>query len=183
MKIAKTFCDGLHLLQLKTIQDDRGWFARLSCEQTLVAMGLQGGFPQVNQSQCARRGVFRGLHYQMAPKAESKLVRCVAGRVLDVSVDVRRGSPTFLKWYAVELSADEPTELYVAGGFAHGYLALTDGATVVYQSSQPYTPELEGRVHYRDPRVGIVWPNLELVVSDKDASTPFLDAEFSGIEL
>jgi dTDP-4-dehydrorhamnose 3,5-epimerase len=183
MRIANTFCDGLHLLELKAIRDDRGWFARLSCQQALSSLGLESVFPQVNQSQCAQRGVFRGLHYQMAPRAEAKLVRCVAGRVLDVSVDVRRGSPTFLKWFAVELSADTPTELYVAGGFAHGYLALTDGATVVYQSSQPYTPELEGRVHYRDPRVGIEWPNMELVVSAKDASTPFLDAGFSGVEL
>lgn len=183
MKIAKTLCDGLHLLQLRSIQDDRGWFARLSCHETLSTLGMEHVFPQVNQSQCRRRGVFRGLHYQMAPRAEAKLVRCVAGRVLDVSVDVRKGSPTFLQWFAIELAADEPTELYVSGGFAHGYLALSDGATVVYQSSQPYTPELEGRLHYLDPRVGIAWPDMELRVSDKDASTPFLENEFSGIEL
>ncbi|MEI8213218.1 MAG: dTDP-4-dehydrorhamnose 3,5-epimerase family protein [Planctomycetota bacterium] len=180
MKIAKTFCDGLYLLELKTVKDDRGWFARLSCKEVFASLGLVDEFPQVNQSLCVQRGVFRGLHYQRAPRAEAKLVRCVAGRILDVAVDIRRGSSTFLCWYATELAADEPTELYVGAGFAHGYLALTDGATVIYQSSQPYSPQFEGRVHYNDPRVGIVWPDGPLHVSEKDASTPFLGDDFDG---
>jgi dTDP-4-dehydrorhamnose 3,5-epimerase len=181
MKIANAFCEGLYLIALKTIRDERGWFARLACKEAFAGLGLVNEFPQVNQSHCVQRGVFRGLHYQTAPAAEAKLVRCVAGRILDVAVDIRQGSETFLRWYTTELAADEPTELYVGAGFAHGYLALTDGAAVVYQSSQPYSPELEGRVHYKDPRIGIVWPDGPLYVSDKDASTPFLVDDFEGI--
>jgi dTDP-4-dehydrorhamnose 3,5-epimerase len=183
MQIVKTLCDGLHLLELRKLQDERGWFARLYCSELFEAMGLVGVFPQINQSQCLHRGIFRGLHYQMSPKAEAKVVRCVVGEVLDIAVDVRRGSPTFLKWYATRLAADDAHELYVGPGFAHGYMSLTDGATVLYQSSQPFTPSLEGRVHYLDPRVGIEWPPMEMQVSPKDASTPFLDPGFEGIDV
>jgi dTDP-4-dehydrorhamnose 3,5-epimerase len=182
MKIETTFCEGLHLLRLNAIQDERGCFARLFCEQSFMALGLNPSFPQTNHSSCRQRGVLRGLHYQKAPRAEIKLIRCVQGAILDVAVDVRRGSPTFLQWFATELSADRPEELYVGAGFAHGYMALTDDASVVYHSSQPYTPELEGRVHYGDPRIGIEWPVFPPSVSPKDASTPFLEDDFEGIE-
>lgn len=183
MKIETTYCDGLHLLALKKLQDERGWFTRLVCTEAFAQLGLIGVFPQVNQSQCIQRGIFRGLHYQRSPKAEAKVVRCVAGEVLDIAVDVRRGSPTFLSWWATPLRAEDAFELYVGPGFAHGYLAMTDGATVVYHSSEVYTPELEGRLHYLEPRVGIEWPSMELLVSPKDAATPFLEGDFDGIDL
>jgi len=131
---------------------------------------------------CTTTGTVRGLHYQNPPSAEAKLFRCVGGRVFDVIVDVRRGSATFLKWFGIELTAGDFKAVYVPQGFAHGYQALTNGAEVIYQTSAEYAPYLEGRVRYDDPRVGIVWPVAEVILSQKDASTPLLDAGFAGVD-
>lgn len=174
---------GAFLIDLKPIRDDRGFFARTFCAATLRKHGLIADFPQANHSMCALAGTVRGLHYQTPPAAEAKLFRCVAGRVFDVLVDVRRGSPTFLKWHGVELAAGDFRVVYVPPGFAHGYQALTAGAEVTYQSSAEYAPALEGRVRYDDPRVGIAWPIADAVLSPKDAATPPLAADFAGVVL
>ena len=183
MTFTQTPLPGAFVIALKPIRDDRGFFARTFDAATLRAHGLVDSFPQANHSMCAAAGTIRGLHYQGPPLAEAKLFRCIRGRVFDVLVDVRRGSPTFLQWFATELTEGDFTVVYVPPGFAHGYQALTDGAEVVYQSSAEYAPQLEGRVLYDDPRVGIRWPITAAILSPKDAATPLLAAEFDGVTL
>lgn len=183
MKFHPTNLDGVVRIELRLVEDSRGWFARTFCAQTFTGQGLIAEFPQTNHSYCRRRGILRGLHYQRAPGAEAKLVRCVQGRIFDVAVDIRRGSPTFLKWYGIELSSDRPEALYIGPGFAHGYLALSDDAAVIYQAGSPYAPALEGCIKYDDPAVGIHWPISDPELSAKDQATPWLDPQFRGIEL
>jgi dTDP-4-dehydrorhamnose 3,5-epimerase len=183
MKIHPTKLDGVALIELRPFSDERGTFTRIMCRRELAALGLVGDFVQCNRSVCKARGTLRGLHYQTPPHAEAKLVHCIAGRIFDVAVDVRMGSPTFLDWIGVELDASGSQSLYVGPGFAHGYLALTDGAEVVYHSSAYYQPEHEGRVRFDDPRVGIDWPIEDPTLSPKDSLTPLLLSDFEGIVL
>jgi dTDP-4-dehydrorhamnose 3,5-epimerase len=129
----------------------------------------------------ARTGTTRGIHFQHPPHAEDKLVTCVAGRVWDVAVDLRAGSPTFLRWHAEELSADNARSLLLPKGFGHGFMALSDGAALVYVHSAPYAPQAEGGLHPLDPAIGIVWPGEVRDLSAKDAARPFIDATFGGI--
>jgi len=183
MTFTETPLAGAFVVAFRAIRDDRGFFARTFDAATLRARGLIDTFPQTNHSMCAAAGTVRGLHYQTAPAAEAKLFRCVNGRVFDAIVDVRRGSPTFLRWFGVELGAGDFTAVYVPPGCAHGYQALTDGAEVIYQASAEYAPHLEGRVRYDDPRVGIAWPLAAVILSPKDEATPPLAADFAGVVL
>lgn len=183
MIILPTSLDGVFRLELKQHSDERGWFTRFFCGQTLAQCGLISQVSQTNHSYCRQRGILRGLHYQRPPRAEVKIIRCVQGQVFDVAVDVRKGSPTFLQWYGVCLSADDPTAVYVGQGFAHGYLSLTDHAAVVYHASEPYAPEFEGSVRFDDPRIGIRWPVSDPRLSDKDFGTAWLDQAFEGVSL
>jgi dTDP-4-dehydrorhamnose 3,5-epimerase len=168
--------DGAFLVRSELRTDDRGWFARIFCAETFAANGLEPAVAQVNLAATARAGTVRGLHYQLAPAAEAKLVRCVAGAIFDVVVDNRPGSPTFGRWAATQLVADEVAALYVPPGCAHGYQALTDGARALYHTSVPYAPELERGINPTDPAVGIVWPRPPAHLSAKDQALPNLDA-------
>jgi dTDP-4-dehydrorhamnose 3,5-epimerase len=174
---------GAYVIDLAPIRDERGYFVRTFCEQMLAHRGLVDSFVQANQSLCRKRGTIRGLHYQVPPVSEAKLVRCLRGAAFDVLVDMRRYSPTLLKWFSCELSAENFKMVYVPPGFAHGYQALTDGCEVAYQASKEYTPEKESRVRFDDPRVMIRWPIKSVIVSPKDAATPDLTGDFSGIDL
>jgi dTDP-4-dehydrorhamnose 3,5-epimerase len=138
---------------------------------------------QTNQSASRRAGTIRGLHYQKPPHAEAKLVRCLRGAIQDVMVDLRHGSPTFLRWHAEILTAEMLRMVYVPEGFAHGFQALQDDTEVTYQSSSYYAPESEGCVRYNDPLVGIAWEIEEVIVSRKDATSPLLEPEFQGVRL
>lgn len=183
MIINPTSLDDVFLIELKLIMDERGWFTRTFCDQTFARHGLISHVSQTNHSYCRQKGILRGLHYQRPPRTEAKIVRCVQGQVFDVAVDVRKGSATFLKWYGVNLSADEPRAVYVGQGFAHGYLSLTDHAAVVYHTSKPYAPELEGCIKFDDPSIGIRWPIRDPKLSPKDFGTAWLDESFEGISL
>ncbi|TWU44341.1 dTDP-4-dehydrorhamnose 3,5-epimerase [Novipirellula aureliae] len=183
MKFHSTHLEGVVRLELRAIEDERGWFTRTFCAETFAAEGLETTFPQTNHSYCSSRGILRGLHYQQAPRAEAKLVRCVRGVIFDVAVDVRRDSTTFLQWFGTELSADRPEALYVGPGFAHGYQSLTDNAAILYQASEPYSPEREGCLRYDDPAIGIRWPMESPNLSAKDQRTPWIDSTFTGIVL
>ena len=183
MNFLATHLDGVFQIELRPVSDGRGWFVRTFDREAFSAQGLVTDFSQTNHSLCRRRGILRGLHYQRPPRAEAKLIRCVRGRVFDVAVDVRRGSPTFLRWVGVTLDADQPSCLYVGPGFAHGYLSLSDGAAVLYQTSEVYSPGLEGVLRYDDPRVGVDWPIAPVELSAKDAEAALLDASFTGISL
>jgi dTDP-4-dehydrorhamnose 3,5-epimerase len=175
MRFTPTAVPGPVVVDLEERTDDRGFFARTFCRDEFEAAGLDPVVEQCNVSFNHRAGTLRGMHWQAEPAPEAKLVRCVRGAVLDVVVDVRPGSPTYLQHVAVELTADNRRALYVPPLFAHGYLTLTDATEVTYQVSMGYTPGVERGLRYDDPVLGIHWPVEVTVISDKDASWPLLD--------
>ncbi len=160
------------LIELKYIRDDRGFFARSFCANDFAARGLHAVFVQQNNSQSLKKGTIRGLHYQTAPHAEVKVMRCLRGAIYNVIVDLRPTSPTYRRWQGFELTAENRRKLYVPKGFANGYQALTDEAEVAYLVSVPYAPGAEGGVRYDDPEFAITWPIEVSVVSDKDRAWP-----------
>lgn len=172
MRFVSTPLDGAYVIELEPRTDDRGFFARSFDREEFAAHGLDPDVVQCNVSFNARRGTLRGMHYQLPPKAEAKLVRCVAGAIYDVIVDLRRDSPTHARWFGIQLDARDRRALYVPRGFAHGYQTLSDGAEVHYQVSERYTPELERGVRWNDPAFGIAWPIGDPIVSPKDAAFP-----------
>lgn len=163
--------------------DARGAFARLFCAQELAQAGWTGPVAQVNHSSNTSCGTVRGLHYQLPPNAEMKLVSCVRGRVWDIAVDLRRGSPTFLRYHALELSPDNGIALLLPEGCAHGFQALSDDAELVYCHSVPYAPQAQGGVHPHDARLAIPWPLPVQLLSRRDAQWPALDTDFAGVIL
>ena len=168
--------DGGRIAELESHVDARGSFARVWCSEELAREGLLGDFRQCNLSYSASAGTLRGLHYQAEPYAEAKLVRCVRGAVFDVMVDVRRASPTFRRWFGVELTDRNRRMLYVPPGCAHGYLTLTPDAEVVYPVTQPYRAETERGVRWNDPAFAVEWPDVgPLTLSDKDRAWPDYD--------
>ena len=172
MRFTETPLAGAFLLEIEPREDDRGFFARTFCRREFEAHGLNPAVAQANTSFNRARGTLRGMHYQLPPAAESKLVRCTSGAVHDVIVDLRPESPTYLRHYGVELTAENRRQLYVPELFAHGYLTLTDGAEVVYQVGEFYTPGAERGIRWDDLALGIAWPIPVSVVSDKDAAWP-----------
>ncbi|MET0373109.1 MAG: dTDP-4-dehydrorhamnose 3,5-epimerase [Rhizorhabdus sp.] len=171
----KTTLQDAWLIDLEPRGDARGMFARTMCAQEFAAHGLLTDYVQQNMSVSADKGTIRGMHYQRPPYTEAKLVRCVRGAILDVIVDMRSGSPTYLKHEGFELSAENRRQLYVPPGFAHSFQTLVDDIEVSYLVTAPYTPEAEGGVRYSDPLLGIVWPLPVSTISDKDANWPLID--------
>ena len=183
MKFNKTPLEGAYTIDLEKRGDDRGFFARFFCEKEFGDAGLETQFVQINNSLTGKKGTLRGLHYQLPPAAEVKVVRCVRGALFDVIVDIRAGSPTFGKWFGAELSAENRTMMYVPRGFAHAFVTLTDDAEALYLVSAFYSPENERGVRFNDPAIGIEWPIEPVEISDKDRNWPDLDPEFHGFEL
>lgn len=167
---------GAYTLDLEPRVDARGFFARAFCAEEFAAHGLRFETVQMNLSRNRSKGTLRGLHYQVAPAAEAKLVRCIRGAVHDVIVDVRPGSPTYLRHFAAELSAENRRALLVPEGFAHGFQTLTSGAEVLYQVTASYAPACERGLRYDDPALGIAWPLPVRTISEKDQAWPMLDA-------
>ena len=174
MDFEATAIEGVHVVRPRKLVDERGFFARVSCEQELADHGLIGRFVQANTGLSTRRGTLRGLHFQRAPHEEAKLVRCTRGRVFDVAVDLRPGSPTYTSWFGLELGADEHTMVYVPPGCAHGYLTLVDASEVHYETSAAYAPDAVAGRRWDDPAFGIDWPAAVEVVSEQDRSWPLL---------
>ena len=174
MIFTQTGLAGAVVVDLERKEDERGFFARTFCRSEFEAAGLEPLVEQCNLSFNHRRGTLRGMHYQVAPATEAKLVRCTTGAIVDQIVDVREDSPTYLQSFAIELTAENRTALYVPPMFAHGYQALTDGAEVSYQVSEAYTPGTERGLRHDDPALGLVWPQPVTVISAKDASWPLL---------
>jgi dTDP-4-dehydrorhamnose 3,5-epimerase len=174
---APTGVDGVVAIELVPLEDERGFFARGFCRREFDQNGLHGDFVQENVGLTHAAGTIRGLHFQRAPFAEVKLVRCTAGSVWDVAADLRPTSPTYLEWVGIELSAEKGNMLYVPEGCAHGYLTLTDGAEVRYLTSQFYAPEAVAGVRYDDEALGITWPQAVTLVSEQDRSWPSLARE------
>lgn len=168
MRITPLDVPGPALVEMELREDERGFFARSFCAEEFAAAGLEPVVSQSNVSWNRSAGTLRGMHWQVDPAPEAKLVRCTRGAVHDVAVDVRPGSPTYLQHVAVELTADNRLALYVPPLFAHGYLTLTDDTEVTYQVSAAYTPGTERGLRYDDPALGLSWPAPVAVVSDKD---------------
>ena len=170
MIFTETRLAGAFIIDLEPRRDDRGFFARTFCREEFLSRGLDPAIVQGNIAGNHRRGIVRGLHFQYPPAAETKLVRCTRGAVLDVIVDLRPESPTYLQHVAVELTADNHRSLYAPRRFAHGYQTLEDNTEVAYNVGHIYTPEQEGGLRYDDPRLGIAWPLPASDISDKDRS-------------
>lgn len=172
MIFAETAVAGVWTIAPERVEDRRGFFARTWCEQEFAARGLADRWAQCSVSFNTRRGTLRGLHYQRAPHAEIKLVRCTAGALLDVVVDLRPESSTYLKHVAVELTASSRLMMYIPKGCAHGFQTLADGTEIFYQISVPYAPEHAAGVRWDDPAFGISWPNPDPIMSDRDREYP-----------
>ncbi len=172
MRFSETPLKSAYLIDLEKRSDDRGFFARLFCEREFGQQGLETRFVQVNNSLSTQRGTLRGMHYQLPPFGEVKVVRCVRGALFDVIVDLRPKSPTYKKWFGAELTAENRTMMYVPVGFAHGFLTTSDDAEALYLVSSPYAQEAERGMRYNDPEIGILWPFEPTVVSAKDTAHP-----------
>jgi dTDP-4-dehydrorhamnose 3,5-epimerase len=164
--------DGVHLIQLERREDDRGFFARFWCGTEFERHGLSSRISQINTQVSKAAGTLRGMHFQKAPHAEVKIVRCVRGAVFDVAVDLRPESRTYREWVGVTLSAQNADMLYVPEGFAHGYMTLEPGTEVLYLASVPYAPAAASGVRFDDPAFQIRWPLEATVVSAADRSWP-----------
>ncbi len=168
MNFIATDVAGALLIEMAPNTDDRGFFARTWCEREFTSRGLMTRIAQASVASSAQRGTLRGLHYQEAPHAEDKLVRCTRGAAYVVALDLRRTSPTYLRWIAAVLTAENHRQLYVPQGCAQGYLTLTDSTELIYQMSEFYQPEAARGVRYNDPAFGIAWPEAVRVISDAD---------------
>ena len=176
MLFKETEIEGVHIVEQERIADERGFFARVWCEREFREHGLTPCTRQGSVGFTTTAGTIRGMHFQRSPYEEVKLVRCSAGAVFDVAVDLRPGSATYLGWIGVELTRENGRALYVPEGCAHGYQTLRDGAEVVYQMSHEYVPSASCGVRYDDPAVGVSWPLEPTVIADKDKAWPLLDA-------
>ncbi|GAB3709121.1 dTDP-4-dehydrorhamnose 3,5-epimerase [Spirosoma flavus] len=183
MTFTETSLPGTYLITLSPRSDSRGWFARTYDKQLFGQIGHTEDWVQMNHSMTRQTGAIRGLHFQNPPFAEIKLVRCVAGRVFDVAVDLRKDSPTFLKWFGAELSEENGQMLYIPKGFAHGFQTLTENCQLVYCHSAYYTPQSESAIRYNDPKLAIDWPLPVTDLSERDATHPLLDDRFVGLTI
>ncbi len=179
MKFRKTPLDGVIVIDLDRHEDDRGFFARSFCENEFSAQGIASRFVQCNVSFNKRKGTLRGMHFQAAPHEEDKLVRCTMGAVHDIVVDIRRGSPTYLKNFAIELSASNRTALFIPQGFAHGFQSLQDESEVLYQMSQFFHPGSARGLRWDDPALRLDWPLCDPILSEKDRGYPLLDGNLA----
>ncbi len=183
MKFIETPLSRSYLIELEKRGDNRGFFARFFCENEFADQGLVTRFVQINNSLTAKKGTLRGMHYQLQPSAEVKVVRCIRGSLYDVILDLRPDSPTFGKSFGAELSAENRTMMYVPQGFAHGFVTLEDDTEALYLVSALYAPELERGIRYNDPAFNIQWPIPPAEVSDKDSKWPDFNREFHGVDL
>jgi len=175
MKFHETKLPGVFEVRLDLVADERGFFARSWCQKEFGDHGLSSKLAQCSISLNTRRGTLRGMHYQVAPFTETKVVRCIGGAIYDVVLDLRGQSPTFKQWFATVLSAENRHSLYVPEGCAHGFLTLTDESEVLYQISEFYHPEASRGVRWNDPAFQIAWPEKVEVISERDRTFPDFD--------
>lgn len=172
MLFTETKLNGAFVLELEKREDSRGFFARTFCKREFAAHGMNPNVVQCNIAYNNKKGTIRGMHFQYAPFAEAKFIRCTKGAIYDVILDLRSGSPTFKQWASAELSEENHKMLYVPEGFAHGYQTLTDVSEILYQVSQFYAPESASGVRHDDPAFAIEWPLQVAVISDLDRKWP-----------
>lgn len=174
MKVIETKLPGARILEPQVFGDARGWFMESWSQKKMEDAGIHVDFVQDNHSFSAERGTLRGLHYQLNPMAQAKLLRVSRGAVFDVAVDIRRGSPTYAQWIGIELSAENYRQLFIPRGFAHGFITLTDNVEVQYKADNLYAPDCDGNIRWDDPAIGVAWPFTPVVLSEKDAIAPSL---------
>jgi dTDP-4-dehydrorhamnose 3,5-epimerase len=172
MEFTETPLKGACVVRLRKIEDDRGYFARAWCRDEFVQQGLNPAMVQLNVGFSHRRGTVRGMHYQLAPHAEAKFVRCTRGAIYDVIIDLRERSPTFGRWYGLELAPDNGLMVYAPEGFAHGYQTLQDDTEMYYLTSSPFAPDAARGVRYDDPAFEITWPLPVSFISAADRGWP-----------
>lgn len=173
MKLTKTKLDGVVILEPQVYGDNRGFFMESWNKKDFERLGLYYDFVQDNHSKSTVKGTLRGIHFQKGDKAQAKLVRCVKGAVLDVAVDLRKGSPTFKQWVAVELSEENKKQLLIPRGFGHGFLTLTDNVEFLYKADNYYAPEAEAGIRWNDPDINVNWGIENPILSEKDCNNPF----------
>ena len=181
MNVIKTDLLDVYILEPKVFGDGRGWFMETWSRRTMEEAGLFYNFVQDNQSFSARKGTLRGLHFQKGKASQAKLVRCARGTVLDVAVDLRKGSPTYKRWTSVELSAENKRQFLIPRGFAHAFLTLTDDVEFLYKADNFYAPDADRNIRWDDPEIGVEWGIADPILSAKDQKAPFLadsDADF-----
>lgn len=174
MKIVKTDIEDIIVIESAVFGDHRGWFTETYSKIKFSELGIDIEFVQDNHSFSAQKGTLRGLHFQLEPKAQTKLVRCTKGKILDVAVDLRQNSKTYKKWVAVELTEENKKQLLIPKGFAHGFVTLVDDVEVQYKVDEYYAPECDRSVRYDDPEIGVAWGDIEPVLSEKDLRAPYL---------
>lgn len=182
MKKIETKLDGVFILEPKVFGDHRGYFMETYSEKVFRDLGIDNVFVQDNESFTAQKGTLRGLHFQNDPMSQTKIVRVLQGAVMDVAVDLRKGSPTYLQWEAVELSDENKRMLYIPRGFAHGFLTLTDNVKFVYKVDNLYAPDYDRSIRFDDPDIGVAWGVENPILSQKDLNAPLLrdsDCNFS----
>jgi len=183
MQVTETILDGVLIIEPRVFGDARGWFMETWSARKFRTAGLMFDFVQDNQSYSATKGTLRGLHYQTAPFAQAKLVRCTRGKLLDVAVDIRPESETFARWVAVELTAENFRQLLIPRGFAHGFLTLTDDVEIQYKADNFYAPECDGNIRWDDAQIAIDWPFAPTTLSAKDTDAPTLAERLQRGEL
>lgn len=174
MNKIKTDIEDVLILEPKVFGDHRGWFIETYSKEKFKELGIDIDFIQDNHSLSAQKGTLRGLHFQLEPKAQTKLVRCTKGEIFDVAVDLREESPTYKKWIGVKLSDDNKKQLLVPKGFAHGFLTLTDDVEVQYKVDEYYSKENDRSIRFDDPEIGVDWGIENPILSEKDINAPFL---------
>lgn len=181
MTFTPTPLTGSYIIDLTPFADNRGWFARTYCKNEFEQIGHTSEWVQINHSYTVQKGTLRGMHYQLPPFSEIKMVRCIAGSVFDVIVDLRKDSSTFLHWFGAELSAANKRMMYIPEGFAHGFQTLENDSELIYHHSAFYTPSAEQGLRFDDTRINIQWPVSVPVLSERDKQHPALDDSFAGI--
>jgi dTDP-4-dehydrorhamnose 3,5-epimerase len=174
MNKTETELKGVYILEPKVFGDERGWFMESYSKRRFEEMGISIDFVQDNHSMSCQKGILRGLHFQQNPFAQLKLVRCIKGSILDVAVDIRKGSPTYCKWVGVELSAQNKKMLLIPKGFAHGFVALTDDVEVQYKTDAYYDAQSDRSIRFDDADIGVEWGITQPILSQKDANAPLL---------
>lgn len=175
MKKIATALDGVYIIEPQVFGDHRGWFTETWSVRNFEELGINVNFVQDNQSYTAQKGTLRGIHYQQNPMAQAKLVRVVRGAVMDVAVDLRKGSPTYKKWVAVELSAENKRQFFIPRGFGHAFLTLTDDVEFVYKCDNLYSKECDRGIRFDDKSIGVDWGVDNPILSEKDLKSPFLE--------
>lgn len=183
MKLIETPIQGVMVAETFSVSDNRGVFSRLFCEKELQPALANRHIVQINHSRTSRVGAIRGIHFQYAPHAEMKMVRCIKGKVWDVAVDLRQNSPTFLRWVAVELSSDNAKMMIIPEGCAHGFQVLEEESELLYLHTAAYTPSAEAGLRYDDPRLTIEWPVEVADISERDRVHPLLNDDYCGVEI